>query len=127
MAPVRFEPTIPASARPQTYALDRAATGIGKSAACISHLCHAHYTFHPDHQHRIVSYDDIRVWTSTNFVRPYYLDASPSPRSSCLPSVTRKNSRYFTRYDPQFMFFLWVQRPNFTCVLIWVKFNICFR
>jgi hypothetical protein len=24
-----FEPTIPASARPQTYALDRAATGIG--------------------------------------------------------------------------------------------------
>jgi hypothetical protein len=29
MPPVRFEPTIPASARPQTYALDRAATGIG--------------------------------------------------------------------------------------------------
>jgi hypothetical protein len=28
-APVGFEPTIPASARPQTYALDRAATGIG--------------------------------------------------------------------------------------------------
>jgi hypothetical protein len=27
--PVGFEPTIPASARPQTYALDRAATGIG--------------------------------------------------------------------------------------------------
>jgi hypothetical protein len=26
---VGFEPTIPASARPQTYALDRAATGIG--------------------------------------------------------------------------------------------------
>jgi hypothetical protein len=25
--PVGFEPTIPASARPQTYALDRAATG----------------------------------------------------------------------------------------------------
>jgi hypothetical protein len=29
-APVGFEPTIPASARPQTYALDRAATGIGR-------------------------------------------------------------------------------------------------
>jgi hypothetical protein len=29
MPPVGFEPTIPASARPQTYALDRAATGIG--------------------------------------------------------------------------------------------------
>jgi hypothetical protein len=31
MPPVGFEPTIPASARPQTYALDRAATGIGKN------------------------------------------------------------------------------------------------
>jgi hypothetical protein len=29
MPPLGFEPTIPASARPQTYALDRAATGIG--------------------------------------------------------------------------------------------------
>jgi hypothetical protein len=29
MPPVVFEPTIPASARPQTYALNRAATGIG--------------------------------------------------------------------------------------------------
>ena len=29
MAPVRFEPTISASQRPQTYALDLAATGTG--------------------------------------------------------------------------------------------------
>jgi hypothetical protein len=29
MPPVGFEPTIPESARPQIYALDRAATGIG--------------------------------------------------------------------------------------------------
>jgi hypothetical protein len=29
MPPVGFERTIPAGARPQTYALDRAATGIG--------------------------------------------------------------------------------------------------
>ena len=28
MPPVRFEPTISAGERPQTYALDRAATGI---------------------------------------------------------------------------------------------------
>jgi hypothetical protein len=28
MPPVGYEPTIPASARPQTYTLDRAATGI---------------------------------------------------------------------------------------------------
>ena len=31
MLPVRFEPTISAGERPQTYALDRAATGIGIS------------------------------------------------------------------------------------------------
>jgi hypothetical protein len=30
MSPVGFQPTIPASARPQTYASDRAATGIGE-------------------------------------------------------------------------------------------------
>ena len=29
MSPVGFEPTISAGERPQTYALDRAATGIG--------------------------------------------------------------------------------------------------
>jgi hypothetical protein len=29
MPPVEFEPTIPASERPQTYVLDREATGIG--------------------------------------------------------------------------------------------------
>jgi len=33
MPPVGFEPAIPASERPQTYALDRAATGTGE--ACI--------------------------------------------------------------------------------------------
>ena len=31
MTPVGFEPTISAGERPQTYALDRAATGTGKS------------------------------------------------------------------------------------------------
>ena len=30
MPPVGFEPTIPAGERPQTYALDRAATGTGR-------------------------------------------------------------------------------------------------
>jgi len=30
MPPVGFEPTISADERPQTYALDRTATGIGK-------------------------------------------------------------------------------------------------
>jgi hypothetical protein len=31
MAPVEFEPAIPANERPQTYALDRATIWIGKS------------------------------------------------------------------------------------------------
>jgi hypothetical protein len=31
MPRVRFEPTIPASARPQTYGLDRTATGISQT------------------------------------------------------------------------------------------------
>ena len=30
MSPMEFEPTISAGERPQTYALDRAATGIGR-------------------------------------------------------------------------------------------------
>jgi hypothetical protein len=32
MPPVGFEPTIPASERPKTHTLDRAASGIGLSA-----------------------------------------------------------------------------------------------
>jgi hypothetical protein len=36
LPPVGFESTIPASARPQTYALDRAATGIGKKGFVLS-------------------------------------------------------------------------------------------
>ena len=34
MPPVGFEPTISAEGRPQTYALDRAATGTGKKTVC---------------------------------------------------------------------------------------------
>jgi hypothetical protein len=34
MPPVVFEPTIPTSAWPQTYALDRAATGLGCQEYC---------------------------------------------------------------------------------------------
>jgi len=41
MPPVGFEPTISAGERPQTYALDRAATGIGE---CYSKMWHA-YSF----------------------------------------------------------------------------------
>jgi hypothetical protein len=34
MAPVAFEAAMPASKRPQTYALDRAATGMGCFIKC---------------------------------------------------------------------------------------------
>ena len=33
MPPARFDPTIPVSERPNTHALDRAATGIGSNAS----------------------------------------------------------------------------------------------
>jgi hypothetical protein len=46
MFPVGFEPMIPASARPQTCALDRAATGIG-----------------------LVEYDVLKIWFDFNSVR----------------------------------------------------------
>jgi hypothetical protein len=35
MPPVGFEPTIPASARPQAYGLDRATTGISRIVRCV--------------------------------------------------------------------------------------------
>jgi hypothetical protein len=38
MPPVGFEPTIPASARPQIYSLDRAAAGIGDNINTIRYL-----------------------------------------------------------------------------------------
>ena len=37
MPPVGFEPTIPAGERPQTYALDRAATATGSIKVLIKH------------------------------------------------------------------------------------------
>jgi hypothetical protein len=41
MPPVGFEPAIPASARPQTYALERAAIGIGEGGCLLSKLVDA--------------------------------------------------------------------------------------
>jgi hypothetical protein len=40
MPPVGFEPTIPASARPQTHTLDRAATGIGRTFNITMNIVH---------------------------------------------------------------------------------------
>ena len=38
MPPVRFKPTIPASERPQTHTLDRAATGTGRNGITIIYI-----------------------------------------------------------------------------------------
>jgi len=40
MPPVGFEPTISAGERPQTYALDRAATETGVTVALLSLILH---------------------------------------------------------------------------------------
>ena len=38
MPPVGFEPTTPVGEQPQTYALDRAATGTGYSYVCFTDM-----------------------------------------------------------------------------------------
>jgi hypothetical protein len=46
MPPVGFEPTIPASVPPQTYALDGAATGIGLGyVSTVKYLQHRHHNY----------------------------------------------------------------------------------
>ena len=45
MPPVGFEPTISAGERPQTYALDRAATGTGKTGDVQFQNITQHYVF----------------------------------------------------------------------------------
>ena len=43
MPPVGFEPTISVGERPQTYALDRAATGIGTTTTTTTTTTHNNY------------------------------------------------------------------------------------
>ena len=47
MPPVGFEPTISAGERPQTYALDRAATGIGKINILDKYIYDLQLGWHP--------------------------------------------------------------------------------
>jgi len=46
MPPVGFEPAIPAVERPQTHALDRAATGTGLVASLPYELCNTEWKFY---------------------------------------------------------------------------------
>jgi hypothetical protein len=62
MPPVGFKPTIPASARPQTYALDRAATGIGELNKTCLILYSVLYHCYIWHISSLPSLGQIAVW-----------------------------------------------------------------
>jgi hypothetical protein len=64
MPPVGFEPKIPASARPQTYALDRAATGIGTTAIL------QHYKHKDDDTRATIQEDETDTDTLTAYQSP---------------------------------------------------------
>ena len=51
MPPVGFEPTISASQRPQTYALDRAATGNGNYKIILLEIYRVIINYSPDYKH----------------------------------------------------------------------------
>jgi hypothetical protein len=55
MPPVRFEPTILASERPKTHALDRTATGIDKLVTMRNRICRTASSRQLSTGHRIVS------------------------------------------------------------------------
>ena len=60
MPPVGFEPTISSSERPQTYALDRAATGTGHESDC---------TFIDTCQQKVVTYPGYCQKTTSNLAQ----------------------------------------------------------
>ena len=76
MPPVGFEPTISAGERPQTYALDRAATGTGNfkkqwnnkfyymAASCwfLLWVLYENYDAHI-HEYQVIKYIHVLCWT----------------------------------------------------------------
>jgi hypothetical protein len=68
---VGFEPTIPASARPQTHALDRTATGIGFNFYTVYILIMTRTVaiLHPRTEPFARRDTDIVLWRATQFVR----------------------------------------------------------
>jgi len=82
--PAGFEPAVPASYRPQTYSLDRAATGINHCYVCRknwiyarSHTKHTHTHTHT-HRHTLgrTPLDERSTWQHATFKR----DRHPCPR-----------------------------------------------
>jgi hypothetical protein len=65
MSPMGCEPTIPASARPQTYALDRAATASGKNA---------------NYENKYISYTKLKKGSPFPLLPPY---RQPDSHSLC--------------------------------------------
>jgi hypothetical protein len=82
MPSAEFEPAIPATKRPQTYALDRAATGIGNEV---------HYTVHKMWN---VLFSAIRaqcIWRQTSFLDSFS-STVPSHATALAGSKTRSQN-----------------------------------
>jgi len=60
MPPVRFEPTVSAGERTQTYLLDCAATGTGVIIIIIVHI-HSIYNYTPVTNHVSMAYSDAAI------------------------------------------------------------------
>jgi hypothetical protein len=92
MPPVEFEPTIPASARPQTYALDRAATGIGPVHMFTSH-------FGKNRRGKAVLLPKCHIFSLRAKYLAYLLDTDggyPYTHSLHIDSVLYDNSNHFS-------------------------------
>jgi hypothetical protein len=85
---VGFEPTIPAIARPQTYALARPANGIGLSIYYITQLCSIKTTvFSHMHSRVTVVYKKLHAWLS-NSLRLILVILPSTPLSNNLSYTT---------------------------------------
>jgi hypothetical protein len=103
MSPVGFEPTIPASARPQTYALDRAVAGIGHNNSTIYFL-HMRHDLIAFTRKRPSNAQMLQFWYRASIPQLKHFDSrsrSHSPVSSnlsqfllCLESVMSLSSPF---------------------------------
>ena len=95
--PVGFEPTISAGERPQTYALDRAVTGTGKTGECKSIIFPMHFTL-------VICWPSLysRVIDLNSFGEPESLLLEPSPHIPSENTLT-----LLTQIDPTNLIFSW--------------------
>ena len=94
---LEFEPTISAGERPQTYALDRAVTGTGKTGECKSIIFPMHFTL-------VICWPSLysRVIDLNSFGEPESLLLEPSPHIPSENTLT-----LLTQIDPTNLIFSW--------------------